>query len=575
MQGSINFIFHLFGFGLLITALIGGLMLEMQFRSEREIKQKIFITSIIKKFGILSPFVSLLMLATGIGNMYNMYGHSFHFEAIPAWLTAKIIFFAVLLVNGAVLGSSAQQKTDKVLKNHRRKYFYGKNRFHIENFQQKCILFLCRANPSCHNHPFPLRFRNRETSRSILMIALRFVSGTLLLLFVVFHQQIFAQEIWQGSLTAACGRQIPFRLVLDFRTQPPQGYFLNGSEQTKIPEIYFRTDSLALIFSEYKAAMIGTWTGSAWHGSFYRYRSDTTAYEFSALPEKVFRGKIREFRFRRQIQGVTSLIKKLAIVRLTASFWTADGSVYGTFIAPDGDEGLFAGTRREDTITLSRFTGWQANLMEIGNKKGIWKGTLTSRSGPPQEFMLTPIQSQSDFLKEEISTTMKRPKDRFSFSGTTDAGDTICSDGTRFNGKAVIVDIMGTWCHNCMDAAPLLQELYTEFRNDGLEVVALTFEISSDPSLAKKNISLFRKRYGITYPILYCGSTQEANIAARLHSQLNSFSAFPTAIFIDKQGTVRFIHAGFHGKGTGGEYRHQVEKYYSLVKTILQTKKEE
>ena len=116
MQGSINFIFHLFGFGLLITALIGGLMLEMQFRSEREIKQKIFITSIIKKFGILSPFVSLLMLATGIGNMYNMYGHSFHFEVIPAWLTAKIIFFAVLLVNGAVLGPLLSRKRTKFLK---------------------------------------------------------------------------------------------------------------------------------------------------------------------------------------------------------------------------------------------------------------------------------------------------------------------------------------------------------------------------------------------------------------------------------------------------------------------------
>lgn len=407
------------------------------------------------------------------------------------------------------------------------------------------------------------------------MNALRSVSGTLLLLYVVFHQQISAQEIWQGSLTAACGRQIPFRLVLDFRTQPPQGYFLNGSEQTKIPEIYFRTDSLALIFSEYKAAMIGTWTGSAWHGSFYRYRSDTTAYEFSALHEKkpsavksgnsAFEGKFKVYLFD----------KKTCDSTMMASFWTAGDSVYGTFIAPDGDEGLFAGIRREDTITLSRFTGWQAYLMEIGNKKGIWKGTLTSRSGPPQEFMLTPIQSQSDFLKEEISTTMKGPKDRFSFSGTTDAGDTIYSDGTRFNGKAVIVDIMGTWCHNCMDAAPLLQELYAEYGNEGLEVVALTFEISSDPSLAKKNISLFRKRYGITYPILYCGSTQEANITARLHSQLNNFSAFPTAIFIDKQGTVRFIHAGFHGKGTGGEYRHQVDKYYSLVKTILHTKKEE
>jgi thiol-disulfide isomerase/thioredoxin len=156
----------------------------------------------------------------------------------------------------------------------------------------------------------------------------------------------------------------------------------------------------------------------------------------------------------------------------------------------------------------------------------------------------------------------------------TDAGDTIRSDGEQFKGKALIVDIMGTWCHNCMDAAPLLQELYTEYRKEGLEIVALSFEISSDPSLAKKNISLFRRRYGITYPVLFCGSIQETNIAARLHSQLVNFSAYPTTIFIDKQGVVRIIHVGFHGQGTGTEYRHQTDEYHTLVKTILHIKEE-
>ena len=261
------------------------------------------------------------------------------------------------------------------------------------------------------------------------MNALRSSFYSVLILLLLFQQRMSAQSAWRGSLMTAGGQQIPFRLSLDLSAHPPQGYFLNGSEQTKIPEIYFHGDSLALIFSEYKAAMIGTWTGSAWHGSFYRYRSDTTASEFSASPVEMsspaksehsgFEGKFKVCLFDGKTSDST----------LTANFWTANDSVYGTFIAPDGDYGLFAGIREKDTVVLSRFTGWQAYLLFMKNEKGLWKGTLSSRTGRPQEFILTPIQSQSDLFREEIVTSMKKPKDNFSFSGITDAGDTLRSDG--------------------------------------------------------------------------------------------------------------------------------------------------
>jgi hypothetical protein len=113
MYESIAFILHLFGFGLLTTALIGGLLLEFRFRGEQEITQKIFILSLEKRFWLLFPFVCLLMLATGTGIMYNSFGPSF--TAVPGWLSAKIIFFAILLVNGAFLGPLLIRKRTKFL----------------------------------------------------------------------------------------------------------------------------------------------------------------------------------------------------------------------------------------------------------------------------------------------------------------------------------------------------------------------------------------------------------------------------------------------------------------------------
>ena len=40
----------------------------------------------------------------------------------------------------------------------------------------------------------------------------------------------------------------------------------------------------------------------------------------------------------------------------------------------------------------------------------------------------------------------------------------------------MLVNVTGTWCPNCHDEAPFLQELYSKYRSPSLEIVALDFE---------------------------------------------------------------------------------------------------
>ena len=155
------------------------------------------------------------------------------------------------------------------------------------------------------------------------------------------------------------------------------------------------------------------------------------------------------------------------------------------------------------------------------------------------------------------------------FSGITSTGKVISSEDKSFKNKALLIDIMGTWCHNCMDAAPLLQQIYSDFGKDGLEVIGLAFEISVNPVLANKNLDLFQVRYHITYPILFCGSTNDANVDQKLRSQLNNFYAYPTTIFVNKKGVVERIHVGFYGPGTGEEYQRQIQQYYETVRQLM------
>ena len=104
MNGSINFLFHLIGFGFIFTALLGGWILERRIRAEKEWSQKLYLGKTSRRFGLLSPIASIIMLLTGIVNIFNMYNGNIHLWYTEGWLIAKIILFAFLLINGAVFG---------------------------------------------------------------------------------------------------------------------------------------------------------------------------------------------------------------------------------------------------------------------------------------------------------------------------------------------------------------------------------------------------------------------------------------------------------------------------------------
>src|SRR5437764_11050203 len=124
----------------------------------------------------------------------------------------------------------------------------------------------------------------------------------------------------------------------------------------------------------------------------------------------------------------------------------------------------------------------------------------------PREFTLS-AQADIDFLPlPNRRTTMKNPEAGFTFDGLSISGETVRSSDDRFKGKPLIVDIMGTWCHNCQDEAPLLQTVQAQYAKDGLQVVGISFEVDGDAGAGRKNLKLYQERLGLTYTLLFCGS---------------------------------------------------------------------
>jgi len=381
------------------------------------------------------------------------------------------------------------------------------------------------------------------------------------------------QGMWKGIVTLTNEKRLPFRLYLDLSQAAPSGYFINGGEQTPIPELYVRGDSLLVVISEYGAAMHAWWDGKQYAGRFIRYRKDTTSNSFELEPAAA-----AEQPPTKKPPTEVPLVGKYQVLMknpegidssLVGTFWSRGDSVFGTFIGADGDYGLMAGIQSGNSVQLGRFSGWQGQLMELTRDMNRWTGMLYYRIPPSVSFELVPRTNALVQVPESKRTSVKDKRKPFVFSGLSVLGDTVTVTDPRFKGKALIVDIMGTWCHNCMDAAPLLQKLHSDFNKDGLEIAALSFEITNDLQVARKNLLMYQERYGIGFTVLFCGSTEKANVDAKLRTQLDNFSAYPTTLFIDRKGMVQYIHEGFQGPGTGEEYQRQVEMYYEMARKLV------
>lgn len=116
MSGSFNFFFHIVGVGLLFVIIFGGWAVNRKVVSENDIRLKLYVSSSMRTLGLLSPFVTLILLVTGIGNIFNRYlGTELHWYS-EGWLVAKIIFFAIAVVNGSLFGAMLSRKRNQLLK---------------------------------------------------------------------------------------------------------------------------------------------------------------------------------------------------------------------------------------------------------------------------------------------------------------------------------------------------------------------------------------------------------------------------------------------------------------------------
>jgi thiol-disulfide isomerase/thioredoxin len=103
---------------------------------------------------------------------------------------------------------------------------------------------------------------------------------------------------------------------------------------------------------------------------------------------------------------------------------------------------------------------------------------------------------------------------------------------SEFKGKVVLLDFWATWCGPCVEEMPHLVELYRKYRDRGFVVLAISADYKSD----RYKVAPFAETHKLIFPVLF-----DEGISA-----LYKVKGYPTTIFIDREGHVRYVDSGFN-----------------------------
>ncbi|MDO7877750.1 TlpA disulfide reductase family protein [Hymenobacter sp. ASUV-10] len=391
--------------------------------------------------------------------------------------------------------------------------------------------------------------------------------------------------IWRGVLTAQ-GQEIPFLFEVNTldNGQKPTVTLRNGAERLKLDEITTAGDSTTIRLGVFDAALVvradgagkmkGTWVKydgkEPYRVPFTATRGEEKLFAVSAAKPTSFDGT----------WNVTFKGDDGDSYPAVGVFEQTGNDVTGTFLTTTGDYRYLAGQVDGNTLKLSTFDGSHAFLFTAHNgpKEPI---DITKEYAPNTLFgdfyagksgheTWTAVPDSNAKLPDANTLTGLKPGQTrldFKFPSIFEGGSISPAD-PKYKGKVVVVQVLGSWCPNCMDETNFLAPWYEKNKQRGVEIIGLGYERTPDVAKASEKLRRMRERLKVGYDVAVAGQASAAEASKSL-PQLKGVLAFPTTIFLDKKGNVRKVHTGFSGPGTGKYYQEETAEFERTVDALL------
>ncbi|MCE7864897.1 MAG: TlpA family protein disulfide reductase [Bacteroidetes bacterium CHB5] len=374
--------------------------------------------------------------------------------------------------------------------------------------------------------------------------------------------------IWRAVLEIQ-GQQLPFNFEVSTNAAGSQVVTIhNAAERLVLDEVNFQGDSINIVLHVFDAYLRGVVKGDSLLGWFNLNYNPTYKVPFKAkfgqnfrFEQHVTNSVTKNFSGKYQVQfyNVKDTVPALAIIEQAGS--TATGS----FLTPTGDYRYLEGNVVNDTLWLSGFDGNHLYIFNAVKSEDTlsgthWLGKSRNRKwvGIKNDQATAPVTESLTFLKEGYTTL------QFTFPDVN--RKPISLQDEHFKNKVVVIQILGSWCPNCMDETRFLTAWYPKNKDRGVEIIGLAYEQKEDFDYASGRVKKLKEKLGIPYDIVIAGTNTNASETL---PALNRVIAFPTTIFVGKDGLVKHIHTGFSGPGTGVYYQQQQERFNEIINQLI------
>jgi thiol-disulfide isomerase/thioredoxin len=370
---------------------------------------------------------------------------------------------------------------------------------------------------------------------------------------------------WWASMGVSEDNKLPFNFTLTTNGDNYTMEVRNADEVVLIDEFEFYKDSIKIQMPIFEGYIAGSFSEKEIKGNFikesldrvvpfYAKFGDNPRFDIKEKPEVNISG-VWEVNF--DFDGESPYPAK-------GIFTQEDEKVIGTFRTNTGDYRYLEGVVDGSTLKLSTFDGAHVFLFEAQATDSTLSGVFYSGNHSIENFKAKRNEA-FELADSNTLTYIKDGYDKFAFTFPDANGKIISLTDKEFKDKVVLVQIMGTWCPNCLDETKFYVEYLKNNPNPDLKVVALAFEYAKTKEKAFKGINRLKERIGVEYPILLSQfGSSDKTLANEKLPMLNHVLSYPTSIYIDKKGGIRKIHTGFNGPAT-------LEKHEAFKKEFNET----
>ena len=371
---------------------------------------------------------------------------------------------------------------------------------------------------------------------------------------------------YRGSLIAQDNQEIPFIFEVTSETTLK---IYNADEVIEVDEISYKNDSIFIKLPFFRTVINAKFDGNNFQGQWIDADRDRYVDFFAEYDVK-----------NRFDDTATSHVDVSGVWEMEfnnygdlypskATLEQKGNKVTGTIRTPAGDYRFLEGIVSADSLKISTFDGAHAFLFKAHVTDSSMIGSFYSGNHSIETFVGKP-NPNFELPDEYTLTFLKEGYDTFNFSFPDLEGNMVSLTDERFKDKVVLVQLMGSYCPNCLDETKFYSKFYEANKGRGLEVVALAFENAKTEEKAIKGITRMKERVGLNYEILIAQiGTNDKGKAQEKMPMLNKVVSYPTTIYLDKTGKVRKIHTGFNGPATGEKYVSFQKEFDAFMETLL------